>query len=207
MKAQNIQQTIDRFEQSLKEYRKEIEKNPSSFFYKGLIKETEEYIEELQEELKKKLNSINIGKAPKGNIKKVNEATSTDYPILKRLENEYGWKIGDTLLYQQIYELPENLKKEYPNFKNIRPDIVLQDLNGEVFAVIENNLNKENKDLLKLRTVITHLLKPRFLYACSPERILFYDNTWKGLDAGEFKQVTSFQYSGQIKKKVGSQRG
>lgn len=73
--------------------------------------------------------------------------------------NEYGWKVGDTLLYQQAHDISENLKKDYGNLKNIRPDIVLQDLNGEVLAVIENNLDKENKHLLKLRTVITQLLK------------------------------------------------
>jgi type I restriction enzyme R subunit len=46
--------------------------------------------------------------------KKINEATSTDLPIIQRLVNEYGWKVGDTLLYQQIYDIPENLKKDYP---------------------------------------------------------------------------------------------
>jgi type I restriction enzyme R subunit len=65
-------------------------------------------------------------------------------------------------------------------------------LNGEILAVIENNLDKENKDLLKLRTIVTRVLKPRFLYACSSERILFYDNAWRGLEAGEFKQVLFF---------------
>lgn len=138
--------------------------------------------------------------------KKINEATSTDLPIIQRLVNDYGWKVGDTLLYQPIYDIPENLKKDYPNLKNIRPDIVLQDLNGEVLAVIENNLDKENKDLLKLRTVVTHLLKPRFLYACSAERILFYDNAWKGLDAGEFKQVTNFMSLEEMKLKVEQQK-
>jgi type I restriction enzyme R subunit len=138
--------------------------------------------------------------------KKINEATSTDLPIIQRLVDEYGWKVGDTLLYQQAYEISENLKSDYPNLKSIKPDIVLQDLNGEVLAVIENNLDKENKDLLKLRTVVTHLLKPRFLYACSAERILFYDNAWKGLDAGEFKQVTNFMSLEEMKLKVEQQK-
>lgn len=138
--------------------------------------------------------------------KKINEATSTDLPVILRLINEYGWKIEDTLLYQQTYEMPENLKKDYPGFKNIRPDIVLQDLNGEVLAVIENNLDKENKDLLKLRTVVTQVLKPRFLYACSAERILFYDNTWRGLDAGEFKQVIGFMSLEEMKLKTEQQK-
>ena len=134
--------------------------------------------------------------------KKINEATSTDLPVILKLINEHGWKIEDTLLYQQSYDISEILKKDYPTLKNIRPDIVLQDLNGEILAVIENNLDKENKDLLKLRTVVTQLLKPRFLYACSNERILFYDNAWKGLDAGEFKQVNSFMSLEEMKLKI-----
>jgi type I site-specific restriction endonuclease len=138
--------------------------------------------------------------------KKINEATSTDLPIILRLINEYGWKIEDTLLYQQIYDIPENLKKDYSTLKNIRPDIVLQDMNGDVLAVIENNLDKENKDLLKLRTIVTQLLKPRFLYACSAERILFYDNAWRGLDAGEFKQVTTFMSLEEMKLKIEQQK-
>ena len=109
-------------------------------------------------------------------------------------------------MYQQAYDIPENLKKDYGHFKNIRPDIVLQDLNGEVLAVIENNLDRENKDLLKLRTVVTHLLKPRFLYACSAQRVLFYDNAWRGLDAGEFKQVTGFMTLEEMKLKLEQQK-
>ena len=138
--------------------------------------------------------------------KKINEATSTDLPIIQKLVNEYGWKVGDTLLYQQIYDIPENLKNDYSSLKNIRPDIVLQDLSGDVLAVIENNLDKENKDLLKLRTIVTQLLKPRFLYACSTERILFYDNAWRGLDAGEFKQVTTFMSLEEMKLKIEQQK-
>jgi len=138
--------------------------------------------------------------------KKINEATSTDLPIIQKLVNEYGWKVGDTLLYQQIYDIPENLKKDYPTLKNIRPDIVLQDMNCDVLAVIENNLDKENKDLLKLRTIVTQLLKPRFLYACSVERILFYDNAWRGLEVGEFKQVTTFMRLEEMKLKIEQQK-
>jgi len=138
--------------------------------------------------------------------KKINEATSTDLPVILRLTDEYGWKIEDTLLYQQIYDMPENLRRDYPTLKNIRPDIVLQDMNGEVLAVIENNLDRENKDLLKLRTIVTQLLKPRFLYACSAERILFYDNAWRGLDAGEFKPVTSFMSLEEMKLKIEQQK-
>ncbi len=206
MKIENIQQTITRFEQSLEEYKKELETNPDSFFYRGLIDETKAYIEELQTEVIKQQRNNNLGKISTSISKKINEATSTDLPIIQRLVNEYHWKLGDTLLYQQTYDISEEIKKDYPNLKNIRPDIVLQDLNGEVIAVIENNLDKQNKDLLKLRTIVTHLLKPRFLYACSSERILFYDNAWKGLEAGEFKQVTNFMSLEEMKLKIEQQK-
>ena len=62
------------------------------------------------------------------------------------------------------------------------------------------------KGLQKLRMVYSAILKPRFLYACSAERILFYDNAWKGLDAGEFKQVTSFMWMEDMKLKIEQQR-
>ncbi len=137
--------------------------------------------------------------------KKINEATSTDLPVILKLINDYGWKIEDTLLYQQQYEVTENLRLEY-DFPYIKPDIVLQDFNGEILAVIENNLDKENKDLLKLRTIVTQLLKPRFLYACSAERILFYDNEWRGLDAGEFRSVNCFMTLEEMKLKIQQQK-
>jgi len=137
--------------------------------------------------------------------KKINEATSTDLPVILKLINEYGWKIEDTLLYQQQYELTESLKQEY-NIPYIKPDIVLQDINGDILAVIENNLDKENKDLLKLRTIVTQLLKPRFLYACSAERILFYDNEWRGLDAGEFRSVNCYMTLEEMKLKIQQQK-
>jgi hypothetical protein len=55
------------------------------------VKNTEEYIEELQEELEK---------ARTNGAKKIllpakeqnNEATSTDVPVINTLINEYGWK-------------------------------------------------------------------------------------------------------------------
>jgi len=58
---------------------------------------------------------------------KINEATSIDLPIKQILVDEYKWKVDDTILYQQTYEITEYLKKDYPALKNIRPDIVLQD--------------------------------------------------------------------------------
>lgn len=138
--------------------------------------------------------------------RKINEATSTDLPTIHTLVNDYGWKVGDTLLYQQIYDVPESLRKEYAQYKNIRPDIVLQDFNGDVIAVVENNLDRERKDFLKLRTIIYQVLKPRFLYACSTETIWFYDTAWRGLDAGEFKQVTGFMSLEEMKRKVEQQK-
>ena len=32
--------------------------------------------------------------------KKINEVTSTDSPIIQKLVNEYGRKVGDMLIYQ-----------------------------------------------------------------------------------------------------------
>lgn len=206
MRSQEIENTLKTFEETLKRYQSDLQKNPDSIFYEGLVKNTQEYIEELKQELSKQTQKAVANPSKKIHPKKINEATSTDLPIIQRLVNEYGWKIGDTLLYQQTYDIPENLKPNYPNFKNIRPDIVLQDLNGEVLAVIENNLDKQNKDLLKLRTIITQVLKPRFLYACSAERILFYDNAWRGLEAGEFKQVTNFMSLEEMKLKTEQQK-
>jgi len=53
MKTENLKETIKSFEETLKRYRSELENNPGSSFYSGLIKNTEEYIAELKEELKK----------------------------------------------------------------------------------------------------------------------------------------------------------
>ena len=55
--------------------------------------------------------------------KKINEATSTDLLIIQKLVNEYGWKVGDTLLYQQIYDIPENLKRDYSTLKTSAPTL------------------------------------------------------------------------------------
>lgn len=121
----------------------------------------------------------------------LNEATSTDLKVINELQ-KLGWKVGDTLLYQPQYRLTEEQQKEFPDIKSIKPDIVLQDLHGNVLAVFENKLEDEKKALTKLRNLYYQVLKPRFLYACSAERILFYDTAWRGLDAGEFRRVDSF---------------
>ena len=104
---------------------------------------------------------------------KINEATDTDLKIIEELY-KLGWKRGDTLLYQQEYNLTPEQQKTFKGRKSIKPDITLTDLNGDVIAVFENKFEDEKKALTKLSA-----LKPRFLYACSPERILFYDTEWK----------------------------
>lgn len=121
----------------------------------------------------------------------INEATSTDLKVIQDLI-KLGWKPEDTLLYQPQYRLTEEQQKEFPGIKSIKPDIVLQDLQGNILAVFENKLEDEKKALSKLRTLYWRVLKPRFLYACSSERILFCDTAWRGLDAGEFKRVDGF---------------
>ena len=121
---------------------------------------------------------------------KLNEATTTDLKVIEELK-KLGWKPGDTLLYQPEYALTPEQQKEF-GVKKIRPDIVLQDMHGNILAVFENKLDDEKKALTKLRTLYYQVLKPRFLYACSAERILFCDTAWKGLEAGTFKRVQSF---------------
>ncbi len=122
---------------------------------------------------------------------KINEATNTDLKVIKELE-KLGWKPGDTLLYQQEYTLTPEQQKIYEGRKSIKPDISLVDMNQNIVAVFENKFEDEKKALTKLRTLYAQVLKPRFLYACSPERTLFYDTEWKGLEAGEFRQVNNF---------------
>ena len=40
--------------------------------------------------------------------KKINEATSTDLLVIQKLVNDYGWKLEDTLLYQQTYDVNDH---------------------------------------------------------------------------------------------------
>jgi len=136
---------------------------------------------------------------------KINEATSTDLKVIKKLE-KLGWKAGDTLLYQQEYQLSSKQQKEFKGKKSIKPDITLTDLSGEILAVFENKFEDEKQGLFKLRSLYSQVLKPRFLYACSPERILFYDSAWKGLEAGEFKRVNSFMTLEEMKLKNEQER-
>lgn len=130
----------------------------------------------------------------------INEATTVDLKVIYDLK-AIGWKEGDTLLYQQEYQLTPEQKVEFPGINSIKPDIVLQDLNNNVVAVIENKLEDEKKALQKLRILYAGILKPRFLYACSKERILFLDTNWKGEDV-EFKNVNSFMALEEMKLKI-----
>ncbi|KAB2836608.1 MAG: DEAD/DEAH box helicase [Candidatus Brocadia sp.] len=132
---------------------------------------------------------------------KINEATDTDLKVIVCLKKS-GWKPGDTLLYQQEYSLTPEQQKVFEGKKSIKPDIILTDLNGNILAVFENKFADEKKALTKLRTLYATVLKPRFLYACSPERTLFYDTEWKGLDAGEFRQVNSFMSLEEMRLKI-----
>jgi type I site-specific restriction endonuclease len=141
-----------------------------------------------------------------------NEAQNVDIPVIKALE-AVGWVLGDTLLYQPEYKLIQAQQKEYtyPDGRlrqTIKPDLVLQGLNGEILAVVENKLQQkdEKKALSKLRLLYAQILKPRFLYACSKERILFYDILWRGLEAGEFKRCNSFLSLEQMQLKISQQR-
>ncbi|GHT12795.1 hypothetical protein AGMMS4956_07950 [Bacteroidia bacterium] len=132
---------------------------------------------------------------------KINEATDTDLKVIDTLQT-MGWKRGDTLLYQQSYILTEQQQKQFEGKKSIKPDIVLQDLNGSILAVFENKFEDEKKALSKLRSLYATILKPRFLYACSPERTLFYDTEWKGLESGEFRQVDRFMTLEEMQLKI-----
>ncbi len=69
-------------------------------------------------------------------------------------------------------------------------------------AVIENKLDDPNKALVKLRMKYSRVLRPRFLYACSANKMLFYDMAWRGVDAGEFKPVNAFLSLEEMKQKI-----
>jgi hypothetical protein len=45
---------IQMFEKSLERYKIELKKNPESTFYKGIVKNTEEYIYKLKNDIPKK---------------------------------------------------------------------------------------------------------------------------------------------------------
>jgi type I restriction enzyme, R subunit len=135
-----------------------------------------------------------------------NEATSVDLKVIDQLCHEFGWKPDDTLFYQQEYNLTPEQKEEFKGVKSVKPDIILKDINGDILAVFENKFIDEKKGLAKLRNLYYPILRPRFLYACSPERILFYDTAWRGLDAGEFRQVDGFMTREEMKLKIEQER-
>jgi len=135
-----------------------------------------------------------------------NEATATDLRVIEELTNKHGWKTGDTLLYQPQYRLSQEQQAQFPGQKAIRPDIVLQDLQGNPVAVFENKLDDPKKALPKLRLLYSKILRPRFLYACSAERNLFYDMAWTGLEGGEFHPVNSFLSLEEMKVKIAQEQ-
>ena len=131
-----------------------------------------------------------------------NEASSVDLKVYDELK-KLGWTVeSKTLLYQPKYDLSPEQQADFPGSKNIKPDFVLQDMQGIALAVIENKLDDPNKALPKLRLKYSRVLRPRFLYACSIDKMLFYDTAWKGVDAGEFRPVTSFLSLEDMKIKI-----
>ncbi len=104
--------------------------------------------------------------------------------------------------YQQESRLTPEQHKVFEGKKSIKPDITLTDLSGNILAVFENKFEDEKKAFAKLRALYAAVLKPRFLYACSPERTLFYDTEWKGLEAGEFRQVNGFMSLEEMRLKI-----
>lgn len=131
-----------------------------------------------------------------------NEASTVDLKVYEELKC-LGWTIENkTLLYQPKYDLSAEEQIDFPGSKNIKPDFVLQDLQGICLAVIENKLDDPKKAFPKLRLKYSRVLRPRFLYACSADKILFYDMAWKGVEAGEFKPVSNFLSLAEMKQKI-----
>lgn len=131
-----------------------------------------------------------------------NEASSVDLKVYDDLKS-LGWsRESKTLLYQPKYDLSPEEQVDFPGSKSIKPDFVLQDLQGIPLAVIENKLDDPNKALPKLRLKYSRVLRPRFLYACSADKILFYDLAWRGVDSGEFRVVNSFLSLEEMKLKI-----
>lgn len=135
-----------------------------------------------------------------------NEASAVDLKVYDALK-DLKWTLGDTLLYQPSYALTEEEQRDFPGSKSIKPDFVLQDLQGFALAVIENKLDDPQKGLPKLRLKYSRLLKPRFLYACAADgagglKILFFDLAWRGTDAAEFKSIGEFMSLEEMKLKI-----
>ena len=139
-----------------------------------------------------------------------NEASAVDLKVYEALKT-LDWRLGDTLLYQPSYALTEEEQRDYPGSKSIKPDFVLQDIQGVTLAVVEDKLDDPAKALPKLRLKYSRVLKPRFLYACAADgagglRILFFDLTWQGIDAAEFRPVDGFMSLEAMKLKLEQDR-
>jgi type I site-specific restriction endonuclease len=139
-----------------------------------------------------------------------NEASAVDLKVYDALK-ELKWTLGDMLLYQPSYALTEEEQRDFPGSKSIKPDFVLQDLQGFALAVIEDKLDDPEKALPKLRLKYSRLLKPRFLYACSAAgasglKTLFFDMAWRGTDAAEFRRVDGFMTLEEMKLKIEQDR-
>ncbi|WP_295448803.1 DEAD/DEAH box helicase family protein [uncultured Thiodictyon sp.] len=139
-----------------------------------------------------------------------NEASAVDLRVYEALK-ALGWRLGDTLLYQPSYALTEDEQRDYPGSKSIRPDFVLQDIQGEALAVLEDKLDDPAKALPKLRLKYSRVLRPRFLYACAADgagglKLLFFDLAWRGVDAAEFRPVTDFMTLEAMKLKLEQDR-
>ncbi len=139
-----------------------------------------------------------------------NEASAVDLKVYEALKT-LDWRLGDTLLYQPSYALTEEEQQDYPGSKSIKPDFVLQDIQGVALAVLEDKLDDPAKALPKLRLKYSRVLKPRFLYACAADgagglRILFFDLTWQGIDAAEFRPVDGFMSLEAMKLKLEQDR-
>ncbi len=136
-----------------------------------------------------------------------NEASAVDLRVYDQLKNLH-WKLEDTMFYQPSYALTEDEQKQFPGSKSIKPDFVLQDLQGSPIAVIEDKLDDPKKALAKLRLKYSTVLRPRFLYACalgsdgSNLNILYYDMMWRGVDAGEFRKIENFMSLEDMKRLV-----
>jgi type I site-specific restriction endonuclease len=134
-----------------------------------------------------------------------NEASAVDLKVYDALK-DLKWTLGDTLLYQPSYALTEEEQRDFPGSKSIKPDFVLQDVQGFALAVIEDKLDDPQKALPKLRLKYSRLLKPRFLYACAADggglKILFFDLAWRGTDAAEFRPIGEFMSLEDMKLKI-----
>lgn len=135
------------------------------------------------------------------------EASAVDLRVYDQLKDLY-WKLEDTMFYQPSYALSEEEQKQFPGSKSIKPDFVLQDLQGSPIAVIEDKLDDAKRALAKLRLKYSTVLRPRFLYACAlgsdgqSLSILYYDMMWRGVDAGEFRKTENFMSLEDMKRLV-----